>query len=79
MIYQVAKEIGANSVVLLGQVDAIILTGGIAHDAAFVAGVERRVRHIAPVRVYPGEEEMIALAEGALRVLGGDEAARVYA
>ena len=79
LIYQVAKEIGAISVVLLGQVDAIILTGGIAHDAAFIAGVDRRVRHIAPVRVYPGEEEMIALADGALRVLSGEEPARVYA
>jgi butyrate kinase len=79
MAYQVAKEIGALGAVLEGQVDAIILTGGIAYDAAFVAWVERRVRHIAPVRVYPGEEEMGALAEGALRVLRGEEQPRRYA
>jgi butyrate kinase len=78
MAYQVAKEIGALSAVLEGQVNAILLTGGVAYDPAFVDWVERRVRHIAPVRIYPGEEEMSALADGALRVLRGEEAPHIY-
>lgn len=73
MAYQIAKEIGAQSVVLGGKVDAILLTGGSAYGKQLVAWIEEYVSHIAPVHVYPGEDEMLALAMGALRVLRGQE------
>lgn len=76
--YQVAKEIGAMAVVLEGRVDAIALTGGIAHAADIVADIRRQVAFLAPVLVVPGEEELEALALGALRVLRGEEPAREY-
>lgn len=79
MCYQVAKSIGALAVALDGRVDAILLTGGMAHDPAVVEPVRRRVAWIAPVSVIPGEDELPALAQGALRVLSGEEAARDYA
>lgn len=78
MAYQVAREIGAKAAVLSGQVDAVALTGGLAYGEHFVGLVRRRVEFIAPVRVYPGEDEMKALAEGALRVMRGEEEARQY-
>ena len=78
MAYQTAKEVGAMATVLEGAVDAIILTGGLAHDERFCGWVRRRVSYIAPVEVYPGEDEMKALAEGAVRVLSGAEAALQY-
>lgn len=78
MVYQIAKEIGAMATVLEGRVDAILLTGGMAHDRAVVEAVERRVGRIAPVRVHPGEDELAALAEGAIRVLRGEEEAIEY-
>ncbi|PIE54359.1 MAG: butyrate kinase [Dethiosulfovibrio peptidovorans] len=78
MAYQVAKEIGLRSVALDGAVDAILLTGGLAYSDRFVEEIRRRVAFIAPVRVYPGEDELKALAEGALRVLSGQEEPKVY-
>ncbi len=78
MSYQVAKEIGGLAAVLHGEVDAIILTGGIAYDKEFVSWIERRVEFIGKVIVYPGEDELKALAEGGLRVLRGEEEARLY-
>ncbi|MDN5364490.1 MAG: butyrate kinase [Eubacteriales bacterium] len=78
MAYQVAKAIGASAVVLEGRVDAIVLTGGLAHSAMLTDYIRRRVEFIAPIRIYPGEEEMRALAEGVLRVLLGEEEARRY-
>lgn len=78
MAYQVAKEIGSCAAVLKGKVDAVILTGGIAYDKQFVKWISDRVSFISQVIVYPGEDEMIALAEGGLRVLRGEEAARIY-
>ena len=78
MAYQVAKEIGAMAAVLEGRVDAILLTGGMAHSEQFCRWVERRVSFIAPVEVYAGENEMRALCEGALRVLRGAESAQQY-
>jgi len=78
MAYQVAKEVGAMAAVLEGQVDAVILTGGLAHDERFCSWMEKRVSFIAPVKRYPGEDEMTALAEGAIRVLSGTETAKVY-
>jgi butyrate kinase len=78
MAYQVAREIGARATVLSGEVDAVVLTGGLAFSDAFVEAVMERVSFIAPVKVYPGEDEMAALAQGALRVLAGEESALEY-
>ncbi len=78
MAVQVAKEIGQLATDLCGQVDAIVLTGGIAHSDLFTGWVEERVRFIATVLRYPGEYEMEALALGALRVLTGEETPKVY-
>lgn len=78
MCYQIAKEIGAQSAVLKGKVDRIILTGGLAYDPYTVNLIKERVEFIAPVMVYPGEDEMGSLAKGALRVLKGEEKAKEY-
>jgi butyrate kinase len=78
MAYQVAKEIGAASTVLAGRVDAIILTGGLAYGKGFVKAITDRINWIADVIVHPGENELQALAEGALRVLRGEEKEKVY-
>lgn len=78
MAYQVAKEIGAMSTVLNGEVDAILLTGGIAYGKPFVSAVKNRVTHLGPVFVYPGEDEMRALAMNGLRVHSGEEEALEY-
>lgn len=79
MAYQVSKEIGACAAVLEGQVDAIILTGGLAHSDRFVSWIKQRTGFIAQVIVLPGEFEMEALAAGAWRVLTGREQAKEYA
>jgi butyrate kinase len=76
MIYQVAKEIGAMAAALNGRVDAVLLTGGLARSEELVARLRAAVEWIAAVVVYPGEDELQALAEGALRVLHGEEDAR---
>jgi butyrate kinase len=78
MAYQISKEIGAQSAVLEGKVDAIVLTGGIAYSERLVKLVSDRVKAFAPVLVYPGEDEGRALAEGVLRVLEGEERALEY-
>ena len=78
MAYQVAKEIGAMAAVLNGKVDAIALTGGVAFSERFVNLVKTRVEFIAPVLLFPGEQEMRALALGGLRVLRKKEKAREY-
>ena len=77
-IYQVSKDIGAQAAVLKGKVDQIILTGGIAHGKQVTEGIRERVGFIAPITIYPGEDELLALAEGAIRVLTGEEQAKVY-
>ena len=76
LAYQIAKEIGAMAAVLEGRVDAILITGGMAHSQKLLAAVRKSVEWIAPVHVYPGEEELQALAEGALRVLRREETAK---
>lgn len=78
MAYQISKEIGSCATVLKGDVDAIILTGGIAYDNKFVGWIKENVEFISTVIVYPGEDEMRALASGALRVLKGEEKAKKY-
>lgn len=78
MAYQVAKAIGEYAVVLEGDVDAILITGGIAYDKSFVKMIEDKVKFIAEVISYPGEDELLALAQGGLRVLNKEESAKEY-
>lgn len=78
MAYQISKEIGAGATVLKGKVDAILLTGGVIYDEEFTAWIKERVGFIAPVMVYPGEFEMIALVQGVLRVLNDVEKVKMY-
>ena len=78
MIYQICKEIGAMAAVLEGDVDAIVLTGGLLRFADVVEGIQRRCGFIAPVALYPGECEQEAMAAGAMRVLTGEEEALAY-
>ncbi len=78
MAYQVGKEIGAMAAVLHGAVDRVILTGGMAHSAYLTGLILPRISFIAPVEIIPGEEELAALAAGALRVLRGEEEPRSY-
>ena len=78
MAYQVCKEIGAMVTVLESRVDAIILTGGLAYSNRFTGSIKQRVDRLAPVYVYPGEDEMLALMQGVLRVLTGEEMAMEY-
>jgi butyrate kinase len=78
MAYQVAKEIGSIAAVLRGKVDGILLTGGIANDKMFTDWIKERVDFIGEVYIYPGEDELTALAEGGLRVLRGEEKVKEY-
>lgn len=78
MAYQVAKEIGGMSTVLKGEVDGILITGGIANSKWFCNLIIERVYRIAPVYVYPGQDEMGALAENALLALNGDIEIKEY-
>ncbi len=78
MAFQVAKEIGSRAVALSGQVDAIILTGGIARSEPLVNWIKERTEFIAPIHIHPGENELEALALGGLRVLRGEETPRMY-
>jgi butyrate kinase len=78
MIYQVAKEIGSMATVLKGDVDAIVLTGGLAKSEYITSGIEEWVGFLGRVILAPGEDELEALALGCLRVLRGEEEAKVY-
>lgn len=78
MIYQIAKSVGAAAVALYGKVDAILLTGGIAHNDYVVSRLRERVSFLAPVFVYPGEDELEALALNALGVLKGELPVQEY-
>ena len=78
MCYQIARKIAEISAVFCGRVDAIILTGALAHSDYIVSRVRERVEFIAPIEVVAGEMEMEALAGGALRVLRGEEAVKAY-
>lgn len=79
MAYQVSKEICALAAVTGGKVDAILLTGGLVYDREYLSKwIQDRVGFLAPVRVYPGEDEMLALTEGALRVLRGEDTPKEY-
>ena len=76
--YQIAKDAGAMAAVLHGKVDQIILTGGIAYAQLTVDKLTESLGWIAPITVYPGEDELLALAQGGLRVMTGEEEAKVY-
>ena len=78
MCYTTAKEIGAMATVLCGDVDAILITGGIAHSQFIIEKLSNYCRFIAPIRVYAGENELMALAMNAMRVLRGEATAQDY-
>ncbi|MDR0363498.1 MAG: butyrate kinase [Bacteroidales bacterium] len=77
--YQTCKEIGAMATVLEGKVDAILVTGGIAHNATVIDYIKKHAEFIAPIHVYPGEDEMYALAANGLMVLNGEIIPKTYA
>ena len=79
MCYQIAKEIGALAVVLKGKVDAILLTGGMAYDEYIVSWLKEDVGYLAQIYVYPGEDELEALRDGARAALNGEEPLKEYA
>lgn len=76
--YQLAKDAGAMAAVLEGKVDQIILTGGIAYAPITREKLFEKLGWIAPFTVYPGEDELLALVQGGLRVMNGEEAAKEY-
>lgn len=78
MIFQIAKEIGAMATVLEGDIDGIILTRGLSHSNYIVSRVKKRIHFLSQIFVVPGEEELQALAEGAYRVLNGEEQEKIY-
>jgi len=78
MAYQVSKYIGEMFTVLKGNVDAILITGGVAYDKLFVSWIQERVYRLAPVHIFPGEDEMRALAMNGLMVLRGEVIPKVY-
>ncbi len=78
MAYQIAKGIGELATVLEGDVDRIIITGGIAYSKLMTGWIKKRVQFISPVEIVPGENELESLALGTLRVLKGEEASREY-
>ena len=77
-IFQVCKDIGSMACVLNGKIDQIILTGGIAYGEVVIKAIKEKTEWIAPITVYPGEDELLALVQGGLRVLNGEEKAMVY-
>lgn len=77
-IYQISKTIGEMATVLEGKVDKILLTGGIAYSEKVVNDITKRVGWITEVKAYPGEDELLALAQGAIRVLSGKEESKIY-
>lgn len=78
MAYQVSKEIGSMSTVLRGHVDGIVLTGNLAHYAILTEFITEQTNWISDVFIYPGEMELEALCEGALRILNNDEKLKIY-
>ena len=78
MCYSIAKNIGAMAAALDGEVNAVILTGGLAHSEVITDNISRRIRFVAPVEIYPGEDEMLALAESGLAVLRSEREAKIY-
>ncbi len=77
-IYQLSKDIGAAACTLCGKVDQIIVTGGIAYNTSVIDALKEHCEWIAPFTVYPGEDELLALVQGGLRVMNGEEVAGTY-
>jgi butyrate kinase len=78
MIYKISREICANAAALCGEIDRIVITGGLAYSSYIIEGIKRRVSFLGQLVVYPGEDEMAALADGTARVLDGREKAMEY-
>ena len=78
MVFHTAKAIASEGAVLRGRVDAVLLTGGIAHSDYITSRIKERVEYLAPVHIFPGEDEMKALALNALAVLDGTREAKEY-
>jgi butyrate kinase len=78
MAYQVAKEIGALATANCGKIDTILVTGGMAFQTYFVEMIKERAQFLAPFGIYPGEDEMEALAEGVCRILDKEEDVKIY-
>ncbi|MGE3062851.1 MAG: butyrate kinase [bacterium] len=78
MAYNIGKWVGAMAAVLEGKVDAIVITGGLAYDKGFISWIKEMISFISQIIIYPGEDEMSALAFGGLRVLTGEERVREY-
>ncbi len=78
MAYQIAEETGKRATNLKGKIDGIILTGGLAHSKMLTGWIKERIDFLGKVHIYPGESELEALAQGALRVLKGEERAKHY-
>jgi butyrate kinase len=78
MAYQIAKEIGAMATVLAGKINAIVITGGIAHSNILISWIIERVQFISRVLVFPGEDEMQALAEAGMCIIKKEEQAKEY-
>jgi butyrate kinase len=78
MVVTVAKQVGACAAVLKGRVDGIVLTGGLAYSTEFIDRIKESIQFLGPVFVFPGENEMVALAQAGLRVIRGEETARTY-
>ena len=77
-VYQICKNVGAQAAVLSGKVDQIVITGGIAYSKMVIEKIKERIGFIAPITVYGGEDELLALCQGALRVMNGEEKAMEY-
>ena len=78
MIWHIAKNIASEGAVLCGNIDAILLTGGMAKSDYIIEGLKKRLSYLAPIYVYPGQDEMQALTENALAVLRGERIAQDY-
>lgn len=78
MAYQTAKDVGALSTVVFGKLDSILITGGMAHAKFFVELIKERIKFLAPIYCYPGEDEMESLAQGVYRILIGKDKAKEY-
>ncbi|WP_077197010.1 butyrate kinase [Prevotella ihumii] len=78
MVWNVAKAIAAEGAVLCGKVDAVLLTGGLAYSEMLVGMLKKRIEYLAPVVVYPGQDEMLALTENAVAALNGEREIQEY-
>ena len=78
MIYSIARHLASLAPATYGHVDAVIITGAIAHSKYVTEGIKKRVEFLAPVFIYPGEDELAALANNAYRALKGEEEIKIY-